>query len=195
MYIKKLKTGFISGLLFLFIQHVYAAGQVVEVSSDSLLLEENEGVATYEGNVLFKKDNLVIKADSITVYQEAGKISKAIITGNPAMVNHKPKNEAPADAQAEHIEYIAASDLLLLTGNALVTRGTQQFSGEKIKYDANEKTLSASGQKTIVKTQEQKPNQKPELKPEQKPEQKPESGRVHVIIGPTDKPAETDKDQ
>lgn len=143
----------------------------IDIKAQYLLLDESKGISKYKGNVVFTKGTLVIQADAITLYSDGGKLSKAIITGSPADVQHQPENEEKVHSQANKMQYIMATEQLTLTGNAFVDQGEQHFSGNIIKYDTRQRLVTASGNK-------------PNLATQKKDAKNPASGRVHVIIGP-----------
>lgn len=176
MFIKRLVT--LLCMLTLSYKVGYASQQVVEIEADKLLMDNQKGIAHYKGNVSFKRDNLLISADEVIVFLDNGKITRAEISGQPADIKHHPEKEDPVHARAQQLEYDSNSKKLILKGNAIVTQGEQQFSGEKIEYDSRSKSLAASGgDKTLVKD--------PALATGKK--------RVHVIIGPTEEPIDNNK--
>ena len=146
--------------------------QALDIQASYMLLDENKGISTYKGKVLFKKDTLVIKADSMTVYFTGEKINKVSIIGSPADVRHAPDNEAKVHSQAKKMEYLVTQDKLTLTGQAFVTQGNRHFSGESIEYDTRQRILSAAGDKTTVTNNEESSTDTTT------------NQRVHVIIGP-----------
>jgi lipopolysaccharide export system protein LptA len=151
--------------------------QIIDISSQSLLLDDKEGISEYKGNVLFTQNTLVVKADTITLYHKDKKLVKALITGSPADVQHQPDNEAAVHSQANQMEYYVDENQLVLIGNAFVTQGERHFSGEHIVYDTRQKTINAGA---ILSNPSEKNSQNSQP-----------NERVHVIIGPTTN--ETDK--
>ena len=149
------------------------AQQIIDISSKTLLLDENKGISEYKGNVLFKQNTLRISADTISLYYKDNKLVKALITGSPADVEQHPDNEAKVHSQAEKMEYYVDENRLVLTGNAFVTQGSRHFSGKHIVYDTRQGTLTADSKsdskETLNSTKSTQPNE-----------------RVHVIIGPTE---------
>lgn len=148
----------------------------IDIKAQYLLMDESKGISRYKGNVLFTKGTLVIKADTVTLYSDGETLKKAIITGSPADIQHQPDNEEKVHSQANRMEYIVATEELTLTGRAFVDQGDQHFSGEVIKYNTQQRTVTASGSQSNLATQakntdDQSLNNRP-------------SGRVHVIIGP-----------
>lgn len=157
-----------------------AAQEPIEIKAQYLLIDEGKGVSKYTGNVLFTKGTLVIKADVITLYSDGEILTKAIIAGSPADVEHQPENEEKVHSQANEMQYIVATEQLTLTGRAFVNQGDRHFSGEVIKYDTQRRIVTASSA-----------NKKPALSGQNKSTENlstkyPSDGRVHVIIGPED---------
>lgn len=155
-----------------------ANSQIVDIQSDYLLLDETNGVSEYKGKVLFKKGTLVIKADAITLYYDGEMLTKALIHGTPADVQHAPDNEDKVHSQAREMEYFVAEDKLLLKGQAFVDQGSRHFSGETIEYNTRQRIFTASGNQDNINNEENKQNAPP-------------NGRVHVIIGPAASNKET----
>lgn len=141
----------------------------VDIQARYLLLDDNQGISTYEGNVVFTKGTLVIKADTMTLYYDGEKLSKVLILGSPADVRHQPDNEAQVHSQAKKMEYLLAEDKLTLTGQAFVTQGSRHFSGETIEYDTRQRIVSASGN--------------PPASNVETAQDAATNSRVHVIIG------------
>jgi len=162
-------------LLNLMISSIYAASQtqIIDIKAHSLLLDEKKGISKYEGQVLFTKGTLIIKADTVTLYYDGNTLTKALITGSPADVQHQPDNEAKVHSQANKMEYLVAEERLFLNGQAFVDQGDRHFSGESIEYDTRQRIITASGNPaTTAKPENAKNN--------------PPKGRVHVIIGPVE---------
>ncbi len=164
-------------ILTIIIRPAFAANlnqETIDISAKYLLLDEKNGVSKYKGAVFFKKGTLRIKADTITLYHNGGKLTKALIVGSPADVQHYPDNEAKVHSQAKEMEYFVDEERLTLKGQAFVDQGDRHFSGETIEYDTRQRTITAAGnQNNLIKS-----------------EKTPSKGRVHVIIGPDSKSTE-----
>lgn len=149
-----------------------AKQQTLDIQARYMLLDDNKGISIYKGKVVFKKDTLQIKADTMTLYYNGKKLSKVLIQGSPAEVRHAPDNEAKVHSRAKKMEYLITEDKLILTGQAFVEQGNRLFSGESIEYDTRQRIISAAAKQGPVNinkddAQASSPNQ-----------------RVHVIIGP-----------
>lgn len=147
------------------------ATQTIDIKAQYLLLDEKQGISKYKGNVFFKKGTLTIKADSITLYYDGKQISKALIYGSPADVQHYPDNEAKVHSQAKKMEYLLTKERLTLKGQAFVHQGDNHFNGEIIEYDTRQRTIIAAGNQNKQGNTENLKNTPP-------------NSRVHVIIGP-----------
>lgn len=155
--------------------------QNIDIQANYLLLDEGKGISQYKGNVLFTKDTLSIKADTVTLYYDGEQLTKALIKGSPADVHHQPDNEDKVHSQANIMEFFVTEDRLTLKGSAFVDQGDRHFSGEYIEYDTRQRTLTATG------GQQGSDNKKPKDFAKNSPqttEANSSSGRVHVIIGP-----------
>lgn len=170
-------------ILISFMAPVHAATpQIVDIKANYLLLDENKGISKYKGQVLFTKGTLKIKADTVTLFYDGEKLTKALITGSPADVHHEPDNEDKVHSQAREMEFFVSEDKLSLKGQAFVDQGSRHFSGEYIEYDTRQRTITAAGnQSSTVNTENS--------------ENTPPNSRVHVIIGPTESTEDTTENE
>lgn len=151
--------------------------QTIDINAHYLMLDEKAGVSKYNGNVLFTKGTLSIKADTVTLFYTDEKLTRALITGSPADVHHEPDNEAKVHSQANEMEYFVAEDKLTLKGQAFVDQGNRHFSGEYIEYDTRQRIVIAAGNQNSVGNTENSNNNTTN---------NPTNSRVHVIIGPNE---------
>lgn len=159
-------------IIISFVTPIHAATpQTVNIKANYLLLDENKGISKYKGQVLFTKGTLRIKADTVTLYYNGERLTKALIKGSPADVHHAPDNENKVHSQAKEMEFFIAEDKLTLKGQAFVDQGSRHFSGEVIEYDTRQRIITAAGNQTSVVNTENSENTQP-------------NSRVHVIIGP-----------
>lgn len=147
--------------------------QTIDIKAKYLLLDEKKGISKYKGNVLFTKGMLIIKADTVTLYYKNKELTKALINGSPADVQHQPDNEDKVHSQARNMEYFVKEERLVLKGQAFVDQGNRHFSGENIEYDTRQRIITAAG------------NQNKSLNAKNT-KSTPPNERVHVIIGPVD---------
>lgn len=120
----------------------------VEVTADSLSVDQGSGQAVFQGNVLVKQGQMRMTAAQITVeYEEGGKGIKTLhATGKVVLVN------ATDAAQSDTATYTIASGEVLMQGNVLLTQGQATISGEKMLVDLKSGTGNMQGRVTTTFT-------------------------------------------
>ncbi len=118
--------------------------QPINIKADRVRINENKGFSTYSGHVVLTQGSIVLTAARLTVYQPKGTLQRIEATGTPARFKQLPDNsKTPVVASAEHMEYLAGDELLLLTGQARLTQGGDVFSGHRIEYDTRHSIVTA----------------------------------------------------
>lgn len=123
------------------------AGAPVEVTSDSLRVNQDTGEAVFTGNVLIGQGEMRLSAQSVTVvYAEGGqnRIRSLNATGSVTLVS------GPDAAEAAEAVYDVEAGTIVLTGDAIVTRGESVLAGDRIEVDLNDGTASVSGRVRTV---------------------------------------------
>ena len=103
----------------------------VEVTADSLSVDQASGSATFSGNVLIAQGDLNVTAGSVDViYDEAsGDISRLQASGGVTLAT------ATEAAEAQSATYDLASGTLTLTGDVLLTQGQSALSAQEMTVD------------------------------------------------------------
>ncbi len=117
-------------------------GQPVEVTADSLQVDQTTGLATFVGNVLIGQGDMRLSADRVVVtYAENNpqKISKLQAQGNVTLASGTDAAEAQA------ADYDVASGDVVLTGDVLLTQGANVLAGETVTVNLANGTANASG--------------------------------------------------
>ncbi len=120
-------------------------GPVTLTSDKAELVQGNSAI--YTGNVVLSSDTLKLEGDRVELKQYGSGQYEAKITGGPAKMNHTgngPENP-PVAAHAKTLNYDSRSGVLDLITEAFVMRGTDEITGDTIKYDVNERRIQASG--------------------------------------------------
>ena len=146
------------------------AEDMLSISSDQLVLDQNRQTAHYRGHVILQRPGMKIQADEIIVRLHNNRITHAELNGQPASIDHQPGNEEPVHAEASKMEYDVNSEKILLSGQAQVIQGNQSFSGERIEYDTRNKRIEANNSTPSTPPGSSQGTAAP--------------GRVHIIIGP-----------
>lgn len=111
------------------------AGSRVEITADTLGIDQNSGKAVFSGNVIAGVENMRLSADKIEVSytQEStsgtGPISRLIASGNVVFTNG---DEA---AEGDFAEFDLESNEIMLSGNVILTQGKNALSGQKMRIN------------------------------------------------------------
>ena len=107
----------------------------VEISADSLAVDQAAGTAEFKGAVLAGQGELRISADTILVEyitegdSVSGKIRQMIASGGVTLTNG---GEA---AEAQRAVYTVESGMVEMSGDVVLTQGDNAMSGQKLKID------------------------------------------------------------
>ncbi|WP_378947006.1 lipopolysaccharide transport periplasmic protein LptA [Paracoccus sp. R86501] len=104
----------------------------VEVASDNLTVNQTDGSALFEGNVVIGQGEMRLSADQVTVqYAEGGqnRIQSLTATGNVTLVS------GPDAAEAQRAVYDVEGGNVVLTGDVLLSQGQNVLSGDKVTVD------------------------------------------------------------
>ncbi|RDW13041.1 lipopolysaccharide transport periplasmic protein LptA [Paracoccus thiocyanatus] len=114
----------------------------VEVTADSLRVDQKTGQAVFSGNVLIGQGAMRLSADSVTVtYAQGGqdRISALHAQGNVTLAS----GDDAAEAQAA--DYDVETGAIVLTGDVLLSQGGNVLAGDKVTVDLESGTANASG--------------------------------------------------
>ena len=109
----------------------YDAALPVEITADSLDVNQADGTATFAGNVLIGQGDMRLSAESVIVEygeSEDGKtqITRLLASGGVTLVS------ADEAAEADEAVYDVVQGVVSLTGNVLVTQGPAAISGDQL---------------------------------------------------------------
>lgn len=124
---------------------VKPTGPVTLTSDRAELVQGNSAI--YTGNVVLSSNTLKLEGDRVELKQFPGGQYEAKITGGPAKMNHAGNgaDNPPVAARAKTLNYDSRSGVLDLISEAFVMRGSDEITGNTIRYDVNERRIQASG--------------------------------------------------
>lgn len=125
------------------------SSQPVEVSSDSLTVDQTDGAAVFSGNVLVAQGDLRLSAGTIRVEYGADNqgIARLVASGGVTLVNGQ---EA---AEAQEAAYSIEDGTVVLTGDVIVTQARTTLAGERMVINLTDGTGSIEGRvRTIFQT-------------------------------------------
>ncbi len=125
----------------------------VEITADELAVDQTNGSAIFDGNVVAGQGEMRISASKIRVQylvengKATGQIDKLFATGGVTLVN------GPEAAEASEAVYTVGTGEIEMTGNVLLTQGPNALSGNKLIVDLNSGTGRMVGRvKTVFQT-------------------------------------------
>ena len=123
------------------------ASAPIEISADSLSVDQDTGKATFSGNVVIGQGALRLSAGEVEViYAEgSGQIASLKAKGGATFVT---ETEA---AEAETADYDLETGSLILIGDVLLTQGSSAISAERMSINLNTGDAELSGRvRTII---------------------------------------------
>ena len=120
--------------------------QPIEIQADRAELDEKQGQAHYQGNVVLTQGSLTIRSDSLVIKATPeGQIQQVTAVGKPAEFTQTPEQgKPPVVAKATTIDYFVAEEKMDLIENATVVQNDNFFQGSKIQYDIRNQRMQAT---------------------------------------------------
>lgn len=116
--------------------------QPVEVTADSLRVDQKTGLATFSGNVLIGQGAMRLAADSVTVTYAEGNQSRITALHAEGNVTLASGQDA---AEARSADYDVESGNVVLRGDVLLSQGGNVLAGETVTVNLETGTANASG--------------------------------------------------
>ncbi len=127
------------------------SAQQVEISADSLSIDQASKSAVFEGNVVAGMGDLRLSADRVEVIYDdtggTGAVKALRASGNVVFVSGSDS------AQADSAVYELVAGNVLMEGNVILTQGQNALSGQRLRIDINSGTARMEGRvQTIFQT-------------------------------------------
>ena len=122
-------------------------GAPVEVTADTLKVDQATGQATFTGNVLIGQGPMRLSAKAVTVrYGQGGQqqIEALTASGGVTLVNGTDA------AEASEAVYDVAGGTIILSGDAIVTQGKDVLAGDRIEVNLRNGSASVAGRVRTV---------------------------------------------
>lgn len=124
----------------------------VSIESSTLELDQQQGLATYTGNVIVKQSGKELLADKVIFYRNAqGKIDKILAFGKPAKYTGTNKEE-PVFGEANKITFLTGNQDMILEEQAKLTQKKDSFTAPFITYNFQSKMIRSKSQEGIRPT-------------------------------------------
>ena len=121
----------------------------VEITADSLSLNQNDGTAEFKGNVLIIQGTMRISAPLVKVFydEETGGISELEASERVLLVKDGDA------AEADQANYSIDDGVVVMTGDVLLTQGNNTMNSNKLTANLETGTAELEGRvKTILKS-------------------------------------------
>ncbi|MEO1109451.1 MAG: LptA/OstA family protein [Pseudomonadota bacterium] len=119
----------------------------VEVTSETLNVNQQDGSAEFVGNVVVVQGEMRLTAERVLVIynQERSAIDRLEATENVVLVS------PPDAAEGDWAEYTIDSGVIVMRGNVLLTQGPSVISGDQMSANLTTGTATMTGRvKTIL---------------------------------------------
>lgn len=118
----------------------------LEITADSLSVDQDTGVAVFQGNVRVGQGDLRLAAGAARVIYnaETGDITSLDITGGVTFVT------ATEAAESQSANYNLASGQLVLSGDVLLTQGASAISSDRMTINLEDGTANMDGRVRTV---------------------------------------------
>ncbi len=139
MRIKKVFTTVLIGMLFngSALAEKADRDKPVHLEADRATVQDANKLATFTGNVVLTQGTLIIRADKMTVKEDANGFQHATAFGNLASFRQKRDGKDEyVEGWSERMEYDGKADKVQLFKKARLRRGQDEVYGDYISYDA-----------------------------------------------------------
>ncbi|MFA5685552.1 MAG: lipopolysaccharide transport periplasmic protein LptA [Lysobacteraceae bacterium] len=108
---------------------------VLEANSESIL----------RGNVQITQGSLQLHADEARFTRRDSAMTRIVFSGSPARVAQQLDSGGHMNARAARIDYDMNADLLLLSGDVVITQPEGELRGERVRYDLSNGHIDSDG--------------------------------------------------
>ena len=122
--------------------------QPIHIEADWAEADDAQRTSVYKGDVLITQGSLRITGDTVTIYYNASRdLTRMVAVGQPARFQQLPDGETEYQrAEATQMEYLAAEDRVVLSGNARSWQGKDALSGDRIVFDTVDGRILVQGE-------------------------------------------------
>jgi lipopolysaccharide export system protein LptA len=109
----------------------------VNIEADRMTVDDNKQVSLFEGKVVITQGTLQLRAQRVTVQQDAKGFQFGVAVGNPATFRQKREGaDEWIEGEAERIEYDGKKELVEFFNRARLRRKQDEVRGNYISYDS-----------------------------------------------------------
>ncbi len=141
--------------------------QPMQIKSDGLSAGMDSSTTVLTGNVRIVQGSLVIKSARADITQQAGEVSRALLTGAPATLKQGMDAGGELNASARTIDYKLSEESVELRGGVILERPQGTLRSERVVYSVKTGQLAAGegvtgGVELVIPPRAPKPAATPE---------------------------------
>ncbi|MBS1215413.1 MAG: OstA-like protein [Proteobacteria bacterium] len=162
----------------------------VNVESDRLTADDAKKVSVFEGRVVVTQGTRILRADRVTIRQDAEGFTSAVAEGKPATFREKREGTADEwiDGEAERIEYDGKKEFVELFTKARLNRDKDEVRGNYISYDQKADFVQVQNSKEFVPAPGREGRVRAVLQPKPKGEAAQQPKGAPLPLRPTETP-------
>lgn len=123
------------------------AFDMISISADEAREDEQSGILHFSGQFQMRSNDWQLNSAQATVYGSPDKPDRIYLEGSPAQFNVKQtdQGQGPINGTAQAVEYLRATNQLLLSGEAVLMMGDETIRSARIEYDISTNRYQAGG--------------------------------------------------
>ena len=118
----------------------------IKVQSNYMQFDMATGSSTYEGDVKISQGNIELNGDKVIIQRQQDEIQQILIDGQPARYTQDETSENKIHARSQHMQYLAAEHLLIMTVDAKLEQPDHTIESQRIVYDTKNKIVVAGSE-------------------------------------------------
>ena len=118
--------------------------QPILVEADGADINDRTGISVYTGNVIITQGSIRLEADKVTITQRESESDHILAEGKPVKFQQQQEGQQePIRGQAQKTEYYMDSEIVYMTGDAVLRQGKDTFKSDRITYDRRKAQVRA----------------------------------------------------
>jgi lipopolysaccharide export system protein LptA len=104
------------------------------------------GQCVMTGNVKISQGTLNIDAGKAVIFRAGGDISRAVLSGSPAVLKQQMDDGTPMTAHASNVDYNLKTEVVIFTGDVQLQQPRGSMSGQRVVYNLKTGSIDSGGQ-------------------------------------------------
>ena len=164
-----------------------------QIEANRMSSDDARRISIFEGNVVLTKGTILVRADRVTVRQDADGFQMSVATGNPARFRQKRDGRDEwLEGEALRIEIDDKNEKIDLREKARLMRDKDEVHGDAISVDARSEFFSVTGGTSAVSAGNPDGRVRATIQPKTRP---PEQGAAPGAASGATPPAAAPKSQ